>query len=389
MLEDSFSQAVSGVDTVQGYSSGSFSNIGVSTHGSALDWNFTDIDLLYISQVRGGTQGDSINVSNNGSITVYGYEGDDTLTGGTGSQTFYGGDGVDTIYGGDNSDTIYGGDGVDNLFGGEGTDYFYTNDDDDADNVDGGEGGDWYYVYSNDVGETYVDTGTTGTDTIYYASSSGTFNIADNFNGATAGIDRIHGYSSGSFSNLGYSSHTTARNWDLTGVNLLYISEIRGGTQGDIITIDDTDGHTIRGYGGDDTITADGGSQVIYGGDGTDTIYGGDGSDNIYGGDGVDNLFGGEGTDYFYANDDDDADNVDGGEGGDWYYVYSNNVGETYVDTGTTGTDTIYYASSSGNFNIADNFNGATAGIDRIHGYSSGSFSNLGYSSTRRLATGI
>ena len=56
------------------------------------------------------------------------------------------------------------------------------------------------------------------------------------------------------YSNLGYSSHTTARNWDLTGVNLLYISEIRGGTQGDIITIDDTDGHTIRGYGGDDTI---------------------------------------------------------------------------------------------------------------------------------------
>ena len=77
----------------------------------------------------------------------------------SGSQVIYGGDGTDTIYGGSGSDTIYGGDGVDNLFGGEGADYFYANDDDDADNVDGGEGGDWYYVYSNDVGETYVDTG--------------------------------------------------------------------------------------------------------------------------------------------------------------------------------------------------------------------------------------
>ena len=166
-LEDTFSLALTGVDRVQGYSSGSFSNIGVSTYGSALDWDFTDIDLLDISQVRGGTQGDSIDVSNNGGVTVYGYDGDDTLTGGTGSQTFYGGDGADMIYAGAGSDTLYGGDGIDNLFGEEDTDYFYANDDSHSDIIDGGEDADWYYAYNNNTAETYRDSGLSGNDTVY------------------------------------------------------------------------------------------------------------------------------------------------------------------------------------------------------------------------------
>ncbi|MBR2657684.1 MAG: hypothetical protein IKD58_14570, partial [Loktanella sp.] len=95
--------------------------------------------------------------------------------------------------------------------------------------------------------------------------------------------------------------------------------------------IDDS-GNYIRGFAGNDTITAGAGNDVIYGGSGSDVIRGGAGNDVIYGGDGHDQLFGGDGNDQLFGGAGDDT--LDGGSG-------------TNTLTGGTGNDTFVYNAGS------------------------------------------
>ena len=73
--------------------------------GSSVTWDFTDIELTDIKELRG---------------TV----GDDMITGSSGDDTLIGGAGNDTLIGGAGNDTLIGGAGNDDLTGGEGADTF-------------------------------------------------------------------------------------------------------------------------------------------------------------------------------------------------------------------------------------------------------------------------
>ena len=72
----------------------------------------------------------------------------------------------DELFGGVDNDKLYGGDGNDRLTGGEG-----------ADILDGGNGSDTYFV--DDERDTIKDTGTSGTDTVYYRYVSDKYELAE------------------------------------------------------------------------------------------------------------------------------------------------------------------------------------------------------------------
>ncbi|WP_145288461.1 FG-GAP-like repeat-containing protein [Rosistilla oblonga] len=341
----------------------------------------------------------------------------------------------------DGNDSLSGGGGIDLILGGGGADSLYADDDNQIDLVDGGGGGDYYYIYSNNTPDTYRDSGASGNDYLYLSTASAaTYNIADEFSQAQTGIDTIYDtYSTSYTTQLGRSSHGTARNWDFTGITIQYIEQIHGGRQDDTITFDysstgaptlvygnggnDTittgngnetiyggDGddtinagggdNTIRGEDGDDNITTGNGNDIIYGGTGADTIdagngnntlYGdagddnittGSGSDTIYGGAGVDTVDAGGGTDSLYLDDDNETDIVDGGEGSDSYYIYANNTADVYQDSGNTGTDYLYlYTNGPSTYYLTDVFTLAATGIDTIYdAYSTSYTTTLGIS---------
>lgn len=107
-------------------------------------------------------------------------------------------------------------------------------------------------------------------------------------------------------------------------------------------------GKTIT-YGTDNADVIDGtdaGEQLL-GEGGDDVLNAGDGDDLLYGGWGDDILNGGAGTDLLYGDAGDDL--LDGGEDADSYHVTGNMADgweswqgfDTYMDSGTTGTDRI------------------------------------------------
>ncbi|MEZ6119717.1 MAG: FG-GAP-like repeat-containing protein [Pirellulaceae bacterium] len=216
-----------------------------------------------------------------------GVSGNDTLRGGSGNDVVIGAAGNDNIHGGFGADTIYGGAGGDTIG-------FSEAEDGVADTVDGGDGSDSYYIYANNTPDIYVDSGTDGAvDTIVgYTAGHATYYLRDTFSKATTGIDRIHdAYSTSYTTYLGNSSHATALNWDLTGIDLQYIEYIFGGTQGDTIIVDDNGtGETsyIYGYAGDDDLRDGAGAHYLYGGNDNDTLYGGASNDYLYGDAGID-----------------------------------------------------------------------------------------------------
>jgi Ca2+-binding RTX toxin-like protein len=77
-------------------------------------------------------------------------------------------------------------------------------------------------------------------------------------------------------------------------------------------------GFTVRGRGGNDTVTV---AKVVpvslfeYGGNGFDDLSGGANGDKLVGGDGADDLFGGDGSDFLYGAAGDDR--IRGGLGND------------------------------------------------------------------------
>lgn len=105
--------------------------------------------------------------------------------------------------------------------------------------------------------------------------------------------------------------------------------------------------NTLIGNNGNNRLSGGRGSDTLYGMDGNDLLMGGDDRDYLYGGSGNDVLQGGEGNDLLdggYGNDTLDggsgADSMSGGYGDDIYYV--DNVNDTVTEGWFEGTDTIY-----------------------------------------------
>jgi len=214
---------------------------------------------------------------------------------------------IDAGYG---SDTVYGSAAADTILAGSGNDV-----------VDGGAGGDTYRVTGNEAGgwssfqnfDTYADTGTTGTDRIV-ALGTGDVDIGllGNF-GAGSGIEAVDGTGA-------------------TGTVRLY-------GDGSATTLD------FR------AVTVTGANVVI------DSNYG---NDTVYGSAGADTILSSWGDDVF-----------DGAGGGDTFRVTGNATTgfqgyDTYVDSGTSGTDKIV-AVGTGDVDIGFKGNfGPASGIEAI-----------------------
>lgn len=72
---------------------------------------------------------------------------------------------------------------------------------------------------------------------------------------------------------------------------------------------------TLKGLGGNDTITGSSGNDKLKGGGGNDTVSGGGGNDSIFGGGSKDSLSGGNGNDKMYGGNGNDT--IDGQAGDD------------------------------------------------------------------------
>lgn len=198
------------------------------------------------------------------------------------------------------------------------------------DTLDCGEGSDVYIVNAGDFQNRYVDfyldSGTSGTDTILAAEAGVIIGIGDGFSYASSGNEVINGLEGSTI-----SGDNDRQVWDFTGV------EVRG-----VDLIYGMGGHDeIHGSNGNDTIDGGTGNDTILGSEGHDQLFGDQGRDRLNGGDGHDRLFGGDGRDFLNGNA--GYDYLDGGEGSDVYYVGLDNAGfvDEYNDTGTSGRDVI------------------------------------------------
>jgi Ca2+-binding RTX toxin-like protein len=242
-----------------------------------------------------------------------------TINGGSGSQIVTGSGFAETISTFAGNDTINSGAGDDTLTGGDG-----------ADSMDGGDGSDIYNIAGGQLGgDTFNDTGTSGSDTINVTGALSTFlsfgKAGTNYGlpptsaGATyQGIEffdgnnfAISGVNNGSdiFDLSGFSSATQ--------VGAINTFDATGGT--DYVNVSTADaGVTITGAGGSQIVVGSGYADTISTGSGNDTINAGAGNDTITGGDGADSMVGGDGDDTFnIAGSQVGGDTIIGGSGND------------------------------------------------------------------------
>jgi Ca2+-binding RTX toxin-like protein len=249
-----------------------------------------------------------------------------TINGGSGSQIVTGSGFAETISTVGGNDTINAGAGNDTLIGGGG-----------ADSMDGGDGSDIYNIAGSELGgDTFNDTGTSGSDTINVTgalstflsfgkagtnyslinallpvSALATYQGIENFNGNNFAINGGNG--SDIFDLSGFSSSN--------GVGAINTFDAAGGA--DYVNVSTANaGVTITGGSGSQIVVGSGFADTISTGSGNDTINAGTGNDTITGGDGADSMDGGDGDDIF---------NIAGSQLG----------GDTFNDTGTSGSDTI------------------------------------------------
>jgi Ca2+-binding RTX toxin-like protein len=203
---------------------------------------------------------------------VTGTPGADTLSGTHGDDTISGLGGNDLLVGNPGADSMRGGDGNDTLVSGEGTGLSMAGDLA-ADTLDGGLGDDVYHVVQDDGDIILADPG--GIDTVIAWSN---WTLGPGLENLTLGDD------------AGIGSDGT-------------------GNELDNRIISATEGGTISGLGGNDTL-------IIAGGQNTITARGGDGNDTIQGrGSDSDQLFGDAGNDLLMGRG--DFSTMSGGAGAD------------------------------------------------------------------------
>ena len=227
-----------------------------------------------------------------------------TITGGSGTQIVTGSGFAETISTGAGNDTINSGAGNDTITGGG-----------NADSMDGGEGSDTYNIAGNELGgDTFIDTGTIGSDTINVTGALSTFlsfgkagTVYSLINpllpaSALATYKGIEFFDGNNFAISGVNNGSDI--FDLSGfssaiqVGAINTFDATGGTDYvNVITADA--GVTITGAGGSQIVVGSGFADTISTGSGNDTINAGAGNDTITGGDGADSMDGGDGDDTF------------------------------------------------------------------------------------------
>jgi Ca2+-binding RTX toxin-like protein len=186
-----------------------------------------------------------------GAALFDGGAGNDTLRGGLGHDNLKGGAGNDSIIGGNlGNDTLTGGAGVDTLNGGNDNDVFIyaaPTDFSAGESVDGGDGDDVLRFTSITAGQTLMLSGTVLVESVAITNPAGVIGA-------------------------------TALNVNAAGV-----------TNG-LSIIGNNGANTLTGTAFDDSLTGNGGNDALNGGAGNDTLVGGAGADNQQGGLG-DDLF--------------------------------------------------------------------------------------------------
>ena len=282
---------------------------------------FFEIDVV-INTLNATLGTDSVNLSllttNSGvtSITINGGGGSQIVTGSVLAETISTFAGNDTINSGAGNDTITGGDGADSMDGGDGSDIY---------NIAGGQLG----------GDTFNDTGTSGSDTINVTGALSTFlsfgKFGTNYSlinpllpaSALATYQGIEIFDGNNFAINGSNGSDI---FDLSGfssatqVGAINTFDVAAGTA-DYVNVSTADAGV--------TITGGGGSQIVVGSDFADTISTGSGNDTINAGAGNDIITGGDG-----------ADSMDGGDGDDTFNIAGSQVGGDTI-IGGSGNDTI------------------------------------------------
>jgi Ca2+-binding RTX toxin-like protein len=360
---------------------------GASTFSIQLTGLITLIaaDFIFASGVGTATAG---NDTISGAGVISGLAGDDSITGS--GATVNGGDGNDTVtgsvnlfLGGSGNDSISSDNAGERLFGGGGDDTLYGNNG--ADSLTGGAGAD-YYVYRffttstvaardtiTDFSQSDGDrilmqagfdkiitggSGTAATDSVLagfevgnlvtYQSGGNTF-VYDPSGSSTFSIQLTGLISlvSGDFIFASAVGTATAGNDTISGVGIM------SGLAGDD-SISTTNGSTVNGGDGNDTIVAPSGgaSRVYFGGTGddslstfttagwNDTLFGGSGNDTLFGYQSQDSISGGTG-----------GDSISGGHG----------VDSIAVGFADSATDTVVYSASNEGAAV-----GANTGMDTI-----------------------
>lgn len=298
-----------------------------SATGSKINGNqgldiITALGTISDSEVRGGSENDTIVIGNNSLINtlVQGDAGSDsisiaanassgkqvtnsTINGGAGSDTLNGAEASAALLlaGGDDADTIAGSTGADTINGGTGNDSIQGNAG--ADNLAGGDGDDQFvYAASNQLfsAGVLIDNivGGTGANAIAINNNlvgnngNTTFTIAstDSFATRFSGVQTIRAYGATNQSiNIDLIATAFA-----SGIRNLDLSADTDATANNRL-----DASLLVGAGEGLTMTGSAGIDSINGGSGTDTISGGGQNDTITGAAGADNLTGGLGVDRF------------------------------------------------------------------------------------------
>jgi hypothetical protein len=201
-------------------------------------------------------------------ISIQGFaSGASNITTGSGNDTLIGGTGADTLNGGAGNDAINAGEGADSLLGGSGDDSIVGADNDVK--LDGGDGTDTVLI-TNNFNDGANDALLVDVEEVTLIASGKTLNLGGQSEGmtinGTGGVDTIV---TGSGANL---------------VNANY---------GDDVVTTGTGNNTVIGNDGNDTINVGGGQVSIDGGNGNDSIAMGTtltANDTIAGGAGTDNL---------------------------------------------------------------------------------------------------
>lgn len=191
--------------------------------------------------------------------------GDDTVTGGLEDNLLRGNGGNDNLDGRSGADRLEGGAGDDLLTGGAGNDLLI-----------GGAGHDRVALTG-----AFADYAITVT-------AEG-LRITDLRIDSPDGTDTVTGVESFGFSD---GDRAGSALWGVVVTTTLT-------SAGNVVTVSDTDHHSIAGLGGADSLTGGDGFDTLLGGAGADTLSGGGSDDMINGGAGSDVLSGGAGSDVF------------------------------------------------------------------------------------------
>jgi Ca2+-binding RTX toxin-like protein len=139
---------------------------------------------------------------------------------------------------------------------------------------------------------------------------------------------------------------------------------VRGLGGNDTLTLDETNGalpaavlsggngnDSLTGGSGADTLLGDGGNDVLLGKGGNDSLLGGNGNDTLIGGVGADSVFGQAGNDLMIWNPGEGSDLNEGGDGIDTVEVNGGDASETFAASAVSGR-VLFQRISPGPFSI-------------------------------------